>query len=61
MVRELQQYMLCHHSGTTDSSMVHSNALEAIENEVVAQTVPLDASLHKLINFARTSLDLELS
>lgn len=61
MLRELQQYMLCHHSGTTDSSTMHSATLDSIEHDVVNGQVSVEEALKSVVHFARNNLDLELS
>lgn len=53
--------MLCHHSGTTDSSTVYSATLDSIEHEIASEEVSSDEALRKVVHFARANLDLELS
>ena len=53
--------MLSHTSGTTDQSTAHSSLLESIETDVCADRLGLDAALTKVVHFASTNFNLDLS
>ena len=61
LVRELQQYMLCHASGTTDQSSLQSNFLEQMELEAEEEKLPTEVTLQKITDFASSNFNLDLS
>lgn len=61
LVRELQQYMLSHASGTTDQSTQQSQALEEIEIDVTSGRTSVEKAMESIISFSSTNFNLELS
>ena len=53
--------MLGHASGTTDQSHCQSAALDELELQADSQSVPIEKTLKKVIDFARNEFRLELS
>lgn len=61
LVRELQRYMMNHCTGTTDSSQFQSSMLDDLEKEAEASEIVIEKTLRKVIDFASSSFQLDIS
>ena len=61
LIQELQQFILCNDTGTTDQSVFKSDSLERIQSNLDEGVSSIKQSLTDIVSFAKTNLGLALS